>query len=62
MKPKNCAECGTTLSPDNRGDWSPYFCKPCDATRVQRIDEQMNSIAAKFGIELPDSPLPEGTK
>ncbi len=31
-----CNECGVLLTTDNRGRWSPFWCRSCDKERVER--------------------------
>jgi hypothetical protein len=45
---KKCAECGCKITAENKGDWSPYFCKPCDKERVERVSKQMAEIVKQM--------------
>ena len=39
---RRCSECRQKDQP--RGSWSPYFCEPCDITRMHRISNSLASI------------------
>jgi transposase-like protein len=39
------------LNSQNRGEHSPYWCKPCDKKRVDRISKQFEDIARDMGID-----------
>lgn len=48
MKPKKCYECDApaqTKKDHNPGGWSPYWCKKCDAERIERITRNLEALA-----------------
>jgi transposase-like protein len=46
-----CYDCNVRLNSQNRGEHSPYWCKPCDKKRVDRISKQFEDIARDMGID-----------
>lgn len=47
-----CHDCNVRLNSTNRGKLSPYWCAPCDESRVKRIDASMKEIARGFGVDV----------
>jgi hypothetical protein len=42
-----CGECGKRMADGDQGRWSPYFCAPCDAERMERLDKQFDALGAR---------------